>query len=99
MNRAKKSFEELEKFFKTASEETVGDLLLSRMNLASNAEREFQDQVQTLLHQILRLVEFAEDWAQREAEQRYVNYVREAARQRRRELSDTIEVKGLIDKE
>jgi hypothetical protein len=86
----KKDLAKLNRFLETASDQEIGNALLSRLNGSANTAHDFQQQVQKLLHQVLNLVEFAENWAQAEAETRYVNFVREAARQRREtiELTD-----------
>lgn len=76
-------FNQLDQFLETCSDTSLGDLLLSKMNGSANSAKEFQQHIQKLLNATLNLVEFAENWAQSEAEQRYVAYVREAGRQRR----------------
>lgn len=65
------------------SDSSLAELLLAKLNASSNARHDFQSHAQKLLRMVVDLVEFCEEWAQKEAEQRYVNYVREAARQRR----------------
>lgn len=65
------------------SDSSLADLLLAKMSGSANARSDFQSKAQILLRAAVDLVEFADSWAQKEAEQRYVNYVREAARQRR----------------
>jgi len=86
---------ELTTYMEGCSDTSMGDLLLSRLNESANAHQEFRHQVQVLAEQVQKLIEFADEWAQKEAEQRYVNYVREAAKLRREQLADTIEVKRL----
>lgn len=65
------------------SDSSLADLVLAKMNHSANARKDFQQKIQKLLHAVMDLVEFSEEYAEKEAEQRYVNYVREAARQRR----------------
>lgn len=65
------------------SDSSIADLMMAKMNQSANARKDFQQKIQKLLHAVMDLVEFSEEYAEKEAEQRYVNFVREAARQRR----------------
>lgn len=68
---------QLNKFLETCSNQSLGDLQLSRMSESANAEHDFQAQVQKLLEHVMKIVEHAEKWAQAEAEARYVSYIRQ----------------------
>lgn len=87
---------QLLEFAETSSDQSLGDLLLSKLNSSANANGDFQAAVQTLLQHVLKIVEMADTWAQQEAETRYVNYVREAARQRREEIELTSPDSALV---
>lgn len=65
------------------SDSSIADLMMAKMSQSANARKDFQQKIQKLLHAVMDLVEFSEEYAEKEAEQRYVNFVREAARQRR----------------
>jgi hypothetical protein len=67
----------LQQFVKTCSPASLGDLFMAKLNTASNTEKEFQEKVQQLLEHVLKMVEFAEKWAEAEAQSRYVTYIRE----------------------
>lgn len=67
----------LQQFLSTCSPSSLGDAYLAKLNASSNTQREFQEHVQKLLEHVLKIVEFAEKWAEAEATSRYVNYVRE----------------------
>jgi hypothetical protein len=87
---------QLQQFLETCSDQSLGDLLLAKLNSSANANGDFQAAIQTLLQHVLKIVEMADTWAQKEAEQRYVNFVREAARQRREAIEVTSSDSALI---
>ena len=87
---------QLKKFAETCSNQSLGDLQLSRMNESANAEHDFQEQVQKLLQHVLKIVDMAESWAQKEAEARYVTFLRQHELLRREE--QVIEAKKLVTK-
>jgi hypothetical protein len=85
---------ELQKFLSTCSDQSLGDLQLSRLNLAANGQNEFQEAAKKLLEFAAKMVEIADSWAQHEAEARYVTFVREATKIAR--ADQVIEAKKLI---
>lgn len=84
----------LQQFIKTCSSNTLGEFQLSKMNDANNTQRDFQNEVQKLLEHVLKMVEFAEKWAETEAQARYVSYIRQGEGLRRED--QVIEAKKLI---
>lgn len=71
----------LQQFLETCSDQTLGDLQLSRLNDAANTGGDFQESVQKLIQAAIKLAECAEAYVQSESEARYVSFVREAAKQ------------------
>lgn len=90
MNR----LEELQKFLSTCSDQSLGDLQLSRLNLAANRHNDFQEAAKKLLEFAAKMVEIADSWAQHEAEARYVTFIRETTKLTRQD--QVIEAKKLI---
>lgn len=87
---------QLQRFLETCSDTEIGDALLAKLNASANANSDFQAAIQALLQHVLKIVEMADAWAQSEAEQRYVTFVREAARQHREETGLTLESSALV---
>ena len=85
----------LQEFAENCSDVSLGELLLAKLNRAANVDRDLQREVQSLLQQVLKLVDHFEDWAQSQAEARYITYVRESAKQRREQELQTVEVREL----
>ena len=85
----------LQEFANSCSDVSLGELLLAKLNRAANVDAGLQKEVQSLLQQVLKLVDYFEDWAQSQAEARYITYVREAAKQRREQELQTVEVREL----
>lgn len=81
-------------FMTTCSASSLGDLQLAKMNTSSNTQHEFQEKVQQLLEHVLKMVEFAEKWAEAEAASRYVNYIREGELLKRED--QVLEAKRII---
>lgn len=73
-----KSLLELQRFVKAASNQTLGDLQLNSLNRAANANTDFQQAADQLIQHCLKIIRIANDWAQLEAESRYVNFLRES---------------------
>lgn len=87
----------LQEFAANCSDVSLGELLLAKLNRAANVDQDLQKEVQSLLQQVLKLVDYFEDWAQSQAEARYITYVRESAKLRRGEELQTLEVRELME--
>lgn len=84
----------LQQFVTTCSSSSLGDMHLAKLNASANVQHEFQEKVQQLLEHVLKMVEFAEKWAESEAQSRYVNYVREGELLKRED--QVLEAKRII---
>lgn len=84
----------LQQFVATCSAQSLGDIHLAKLNASANTQHEFQEHVQKLLEHVLKMVEFAEKWAEAESESRYVNYVREGELLKRED--QVLEAKRII---
>lgn len=84
----------LMQFLATASNASLGDAHLAKLNASANTQHEFKEHVQRLLEHVLKMVEFAEKWAEAEATSRYVTYIREGELLKRED--QVLEAKRII---
>lgn len=92
MSERSKKLGELQRFLEDCSDVSLSDLVLAKFNSSANNSKEYRQHVQTLLEGMLKLMDFADAWAQSEAEARYVNLIREANRQRREKEALTFDI-------
>ena len=71
------------------SDISLGDLLLAKLSASANLDSDVQEKVKRLLTLILDVIEGLDDWAQAEAEARYINFIREGRKVKESVLIDT----------